>query len=45
MSRPIVILVIIVLAVIAAMVGLSTLDTEVAPAPVEKPIANDVIAQ
>jgi hypothetical protein len=45
MSRPIIILAAIVIVIVAALIALSTLNTEVAPQPVEKPIANDALAQ
>jgi hypothetical protein len=45
MSRPIILLVLVVLAVIGAAIGLSRVNTEVAPTRVEKPVANEALAR
>lgn len=45
MSRPLVILIAIVVVIVAALIAFSTLNTEVAPQPVEKSIANEAVAQ
>jgi hypothetical protein len=44
-SRPILILVLLVVAVVAALVWLSTVNTEVAPVAVEKAMLNEAAAK
>jgi hypothetical protein len=45
MSRPLVLLIAIVVLIVAAIIALSMRDSEVALQPVEKPIANEALAQ